>query len=837
MEALAAGNGLGGAGSIDDLLMDSGAAGPTHEGMTSPSLASQASGPSAAYGFGNSRMGLVGPGIRSFSSPDEDGSEGSDKSDDDLRSRTSRLGAMVFSSPGMQSVSAASLGPGSSIGPAPEESVPSQSAPDRDIASSSQRQTQATRTPQKSIYETVFGPAFKQLKIQPVPPAEPAAGPSSSSRAQQKQPATEPRQPPRRKSLQGYSGAADASFAAPDSRIVSMPHSTSVPAGTSTWLNRAASNPQLGSPTRKDGPRFDPHNHPTVEQRNHELALAFPQPPSPSPGRQRRHAQAASPTASPSSAAMRQVYADDRTVNHRAITGSITPGASPRNKRARLPSNNYAGLGITTPPSGSSPAKSNGKGANKTGANGFGSGANGAHQDDPLAFLPNGHPASSLAQDLGITQGGSRSRTTSVNGWRTQEYSNSRGGGPADHSPEAVSARTRDEQAEQQKMANLLAAISQERGSGNASTSGTTPPRNEPQKVNGFAHPQTLTPRRQASALRQLHSPVPGSRKALHTMQSPMTHHSASLSARQSEQTQHVRRASQQDEGEAAELMLLLATSPSPATDQKRSRFAGATPSLGGPMHRREDSSGLARSLFSGDARFSREEPPRTKSQEPPSLGEPVLISSESSADTSAASTQDDHSARTSATSVEGEKDTPESETIALPKQGADERLTPPKTPPSTRLPAAPFGEDRSQALHSDQVPLPTTPPGAAPRTPKAPGTNFSYADFLNVSPSPQPRSRRTPRMRGVSANGVFDPFPTEFTGTPSRHDKGRFEVHHHQVLTRGPLTFDEPELLGHLDGDPHDRQRVHNLHGFLDAQAAQTGESPTKRARLAFQQ
>lgn len=43
-----------------------------------------------------------------------------------------------------------------------------------------------------------------------------------------------------------------------------------------------------------------------------------------------------------------------------------------------------------------------------------------------------------------------------------------------------------------------------------------------------------------------------------------------------------------------------------------------------------------------------------------------------------------------------------------------------------------------------DLAATPKTPPPihSAPRTPKAPGSNFSYGDFLHVSPSPQPRSR-----------------------------------------------------------------------------------------------
>ncbi|KAL9937363.1 hypothetical protein V8E36_003772 [Tilletia maclaganii] len=75
----------------------------------------------------------------------------------------------------------------------------------------------------------------------------------------------------------------------------------------------------------------------------------------------------------------------------------------------------------------------------------------------------------------------------------------------------------------------------------------------------------------------------------------------------------------------------------------------------------------------------------------------------------------------------------------------------------------------------------PATPPRQAPCTPKAPGSStFSYAEFLNVSPSPQPRLRRTPRIgvgKHMSRTGSGDRpgAAGDVTRTPSRTARGRF--------------------------------------------------------------
>lgn len=86
---------------------------------------------------------------------------------------------------------------------------------------------------------------------------------------------------------------------------------------------------------------------------------------------------------------------------------------------------------------------------------------------------------------------------------------------------------------------------------------------------------------------------------------------------------------------------------------------------------------------------------------------------------------------------------------------------------PRTRM------QSRDQHLSTAADERPTTPPkqtpSSTPSTPKAPGSNFRYGDFLHVSPSPQPRSRTSSAMGGASARqlglaGVQD--------TPTRGSK-----------------------------------------------------------------
>ncbi|KAE8233312.1 hypothetical protein CF326_g1647 [Tilletia indica] len=81
---------------------------------------------------------------------------------------------------------------------------------------------------------------------------------------------------------------------------------------------------------------------------------------------------------------------------------------------------------------------------------------------------------------------------------------------------------------------------------------------------------------------------------------------------------------------------------------------------------------------------------------------------------------------------------------------------------------------------HSSSTTKPVTPPRQPPSTPKAPGSStFSYAEFLNVSPSPQPRLRCTPRIgtgKKMSRSSSGErPYGGDPSRTPSRMARGRF--------------------------------------------------------------
>ena len=861
LEALAAGN-AGAPASIDDLVAEAGQKGDVS--IISPRLSQGAFSANSDGAAGRGREVVhVGPGGTLL----VEGDSSRESQDADMREAASGMAPVTPPRYRDKKASIASSSPPLSSSQQQQQQNGHPKSTASSAPGSSNRVSQATRQPDKSIYETVFGASFKDLVIQS---SESSSSNNAGSTANHQQ------QQRRKDTIAGPSSSG--------TKTQSSPHAMQ---GIASILTQAASSPQLGSPSRPGGPPFDPHNDPPVLQKRNEYAVAFREGSHTHHHRrpsQHSQSQAFYPNPPPNalaSPASRSVYADDHIPSHRAITGAITPGTSPSTRRTRLPS--YAGLGIMdTPPSGSSasptatnagagPSHSPARGRARLGSKNGSISAAGA-AGDPLAFLPNGHVASSLAQDLGVTQGASRSRNPSVSGWRNAQTSNSRGGHPGESA---------DDAAERDRVANLLAAMSDERNGGKADADGGensgsskahTPPH---QRVpNNFARPQGHTPRTarvQDSALRQLHSPVLASNRKGFAA-SPLTngksrghtsearHGSAAAAGSESRRASEAHVASQEDEGEAAQLMLLLATSPSPATESKhRSRFAGATPSLLPHARSRTESNGIGRALFQpGD--FDQDDHPEEafkSSQESNtsghSLAPPATITSSAetchstaSSLSSTHSTQESNTATTRATSLDGEKDTSSGEREALKdddEEDAEARIPRPITPPNKhfeRLPHASVQDQdvnsiQSDSLGSSDVPLPVTPPGNAPRTPKAPGTNFSYAEFINVSPSPQPRSRRTPRMRGVSATGVFE-------GTPSKLDTGHFADLSSTFLQRGPLTFGDAEMMDHfksMDGSASPAQQasmpLHNHarpeeHGW-------TGESPTKRARLALDQ
>ncbi|KAK0547623.1 hypothetical protein OC846_003965 [Tilletia horrida] len=120
---------------------------------------------------------------------------------------------------------------------------------------------------------------------------------------------------------------------------------------------------------------------------------------------------------------------------------------------------------------------------------------------------------------------------------------------------------------------------------------------------------------------------------------------------------------------------------------------------------------------------------------------------------------------RTTNTSGKSRETTPEPQKLGSGPAGTDSGAQTP--PPHTK---------------SLSIPRPATPPRHPPCTPKAPGSStFSYAEFLNVSPSPQPRLRRTPRIgvgKNMSRTGSGDrtqQHHADLTRTPSRMSRGRF--------------------------------------------------------------
>lgn len=89
-----------------------------------------------------------------------------------------------------------------------------------------------------------------------------------------------------------------------------------------------------------------------------------------------------------------------------------------------------------------------------------------------------------------------------------------------------------------------------------------------------------------------------------------------------------------------------------------------------------------------------------------------------------------------------------------------------PRTPP----PSSSFLHSRNNSAHFDSF-LPSTPPNA----PGAPGgdTTFHYADFVNVSPSPQPPS--TGRFAGAASAYLG----YAASRTPTKTNRFRFDPRH----------------------------------------------------------
>ncbi|PWN34826.1 uncharacterized protein FA14DRAFT_34610 [Meira miltonrushii] len=186
------------------------------------------------------------------------------------------------------------------------------------------------------------------------------------------------------------------------------------------------------------------------------------------------------------------------------------------------------------------------------------------------SVLPNGHPASSLAQDLGIATGGvrpARSRNASAAGRLI--------GGFNSHPNRYDREDLRDEHTSTKDTSMLagflLASLSS--GSNDNEEAKVSPPRSSK-----FVDPNTLTPRRrQRNSVGDLHTPTStrfNTPSSAHRRQSLANHHL--------QQNSPINEVDEAGNNEAAHSLLDLASSPSPSPSQFRSssHLPGHTPSL-----------------------------------------------------------------------------------------------------------------------------------------------------------------------------------------------------------------------------------------------------------------
>ncbi|TKY89840.1 hypothetical protein EX895_001137 [Sporisorium graminicola] len=511
---------------------------------------------------------------------------------------------------------------------------------------------------------------------------------------------------------------------------------------TRSLLDKAASSPQLGSPERKNG-RFDWHNNPTPAMVAHENKLAAQE-------------DFALPTGSPSKRR--------REASQNAASGAHNPLLNtPR--RSRMQSG---------------------------------------------GFLPNGHPASSLAQDLGLTAP------------RTPRSRHTSGRHVFALQPQTFGADQQD-QAERDRVASTLAALAEARNASSGSDSSsssdrphTPPPPTSSQSAAGLAHGFS-SPSIRSNSTAFAHPPghsVKRHKRNVSWNLVPSTVSTHDVQAEEEEEVskdEEVQRA--EDAGEdraAADYLLFLASSPSPSTSIKR--FSGDTDAVGtngilstpaqtslwDPFHHHTVSSngsssgGFRRSRMQSGLGWPRHtnlssSTGATPLTPPPSARKPVKDTSSTNptAEKSGGGGQEeamvglgfDAHTLSSATS------SPQS-SVHQPAANAQEYMrrrastaslrsgSPPRTPPpscATPLFGQRAREDAERSFEGYGV---TTPPNA----PGAPGgdTTFSYADFVNVSPSPQPPS--TGRFAGAGGAGLLGHYAAANSKTPTRTNRFRFD-------------------------------------------------------------
>ncbi|SPO28207.1 uncharacterized protein UTRI_04574_B [Ustilago trichophora] len=367
-------------------------------------------------------------------------------------------------------------------------------------------------------------------------------------------------------------------------------------------------------------------------------------------------------------------------------------------------------------------------------------------------FLPNGHPASSLAQDLGLTTP------------RTPRSRHASG-----RHVFAIQHQTvEQDQAERDRVANTLAALAEARNaasSGSDSSSGSDRPHTPPPAASqgaglgfGLASPSI---RRGSGAFAQ---PIAkrGHKRNVSWGKLPTDLHAEEPPKKEV-----------QEEGEdraAADYLLFLASSPSPSSIK---RFSGDTESIGSngilstpaqtslwdPFNSDPlSNSGGRRSRLQSSAGAV---PPRHTNSATTPLTPPPTNRKLAKATEMVGLGFDADTLSSTSTPTTPSKPAANAEEYIL-------RSTPrsPRTPPpSTHLPSR-----NNSATFDSNTFFPSTPPNA----PGAPGgdTTFHYADFVNVSPSPQPPS-----------TGRFPGGPSAYLGhahrTPTKTNRFRFDPRH----------------------------------------------------------
>ncbi|SJX63943.1 uncharacterized protein SRS1_14643 [Sporisorium reilianum f. sp. reilianum] len=479
---------------------------------------------------------------------------------------------------------------------------------------------------------------------------------------------------------------------------------------TKSLLDKAASSPQLGSPERKNG-RFDWHNNPTPAMVAHETKLAA-------------HEAFALPSGSPSKRR--------REASHNAAPTATNPLLNNTPRRSRMQSG---------------------------------------------GFLPNGHPASSLAQDLGLTAP------------RTPRSRHASGRHVFALQHQTFSGEQQD-QAERDRVATTLAALAEARNasSGSDSSSGSdrphTPPPPPPQHAasHGFASPSI---RRNSSTFAHPPAHKRHKRNVSWSVLPPSTDDVPVGEESKDEEQRQVQEAG--EDRAAADYLLFLASSPSPSTSIKRfsadAETVGtngilSTPaqtSLWDPFHHSASngsggSSGGRRSRMQSALGWPRHTN-LTCSTSTPVTPPPSARKLASASEAMVGLGFDAHTLSSASSSPASSGMKPAANAHEYMRRRASTASlrsgSPPRTPPppcATPLLGRGRDEERFEAYGV------TTPPNA----PGAPGgdTTFSYADFVNVSPSPQPPS--TGRFAGGA--GLLGHYAAANSKTPTRTNRFRFD-------------------------------------------------------------